>query len=76
MRACVCCARLYWSEDLSWRHIVGPHAAWIACPEEAWQVLSVENYSARAPRIPLSELEASAVMLRGRIVLLHKRRLF
>ena len=74
MCACVCCARLHWSEDLSWRHIVGPHADWLARPEEAWQLLSVENYSARAPLIPLPELEASAVMLAGRLVLLHKRR--
>ena len=74
MCACVCCARLHWPEDLSWRHIVGPHADWLARPEEAWQLLSVENYSARAPLIPLPELEASAVMLAGRLVLLHKRR--
>ena len=74
MCACVCCARLLWPEYLSWRYIVGPHADWLAQPDEAWQLLSVENYSARAPLIPVPELKASAVMLAGRLVLLHKRR--
>ena len=54
--------------------MVGPHADWLAQPEEAWELLSVDNYNIRAPRVPLSELEASAVMLAGRLILLHKRR--
>ena len=65
---------MYWSEDLLKRHLAGPHADWIASPAEAWQLLSVEGYNARAPLIPLSELEASAVMLGGHLVLLHKPR--
>ena len=72
---CVCFTRMCWSEELLKRHLSGgAHADWIACPANAWKLLSVEDYNARAPLIPLSELEASAVMLGGHLVLLHKRR--
>ena len=74
MIACVCCARMFWSEDLSQLHITGPHADWIPDPEKAWALLSADAYSCRAPLIPLSELRASAVLINGQHVLLHKRR--
>ena len=74
MIACVCCARMFWSEDLSQLHITGPHADWMPHPEEAWSLLSADAYSCRAPLIPRSELQASAVPINGQHVLLHKRR--
>ena len=74
MLACVCCARIFWSEDLHKRHLVGIHADWLQRPEEAYALLSVEAYSRLAPRIPQTELQASAVDVGGRLVLLHRRR--
>ena len=72
--ACVCCARMYWSENLLRLHLVGPHAEWMCNPDRAWPLLAVDAYSARAPLIPRSELEASAVFVLEHLVLLHKRR--
>ena len=74
MMACVCCARLFWPEDLKKLHIVGKHANWMENAEEAWQILSEERYSHRAPLIPREELRASSVEVNGVLVLLHKRR--
>ncbi len=74
MLACVCCARMYWSEDLRKLHLVGLHADWIQQPDKAWAFLAEEAYASRAPRIPRSELQASAVPIHGQLVLLHKRR--
>ena len=74
MLACVCCARIFWSEDLYKRYLVGIHADWLQRPEEAYALLSVEAYSRLAPRIPQTELQASAVEVGGRLVLLHRRR--
>ena len=74
MMVCVCCARMFWSEDLSQLHISGPHADWIRRPEEAWALLSSDAYSCRALLIPHSELQASAVCIDGQDVLLHIRR--
>ena len=74
MTACVCCARMFWSEDLSQLHMTGPHADWMPHSEEAWALLSADAYSCRAPLIPRSELRASAVLINGQHVLLHKRR--
>ena len=74
MLACVCCARMFWSEDMQRLHLVGPHAEWLQCPEQAWALLSEEFYSRRMPRIPRAELQASAVRLHDRLILLHRRR--
>ena len=74
MLACVCCARTCWYEDLSKRHLAGPHADWLGPPEKAWQLLSVEEYSIRAPLIPRLDLGAAVEMLCCDLVQLHKRR--
>ena len=74
MLACVCCARMYWSEEMERRHLAGLHADWLRNPSEVWGLLSVDSYRSRAPLIPLEELEASAVSMSGVMVLLHKRR--
>ena len=74
MIACVCCARMFWSEDLKKRHLFGFHADWLGKPREAWELLSAEKYSMRAPLIPREELQASTVQMNGMLVLLHKRR--
>ena len=65
---------MYWSENLSKLRLVGPHAERMRNPDEAWPLLTVDAYSARAPLTPRSELEASAVPVLGHHVLLHKRR--
>ena len=74
MTACVCCARMYWTEDLERRHLAGLHSDWLRNPDAVWNMLSVRAYSQRCPRIPVEELEASAVEIAGTLVLLHKRR--
>ena len=71
MLACVCCARMYWSEEMERRHLAGVHADWLRNPSEVWGLLSVGSYRSRAPLIPLEELEASAVSMSGVMVLLH-----
>ena len=74
MLACVCCARMFCSEDMRKLHLGGDHADWLQKPSMAWQLLSEECYSSRAPLIPRAELQASAVEMNGVLVLLHKRR--
>ena len=62
------------SEDMKKLHLRGDHADWPQKPSMAWQLLSEESYSSRAPLIPREELQASAVHINGVLVLLHKRR--
>ena len=65
---------MYWAEDMCKKHLAGPGADWMANPDMVWDMLSVEKYAHAWPMIPLQELEASAVQIAGRNVLLHKRR--
>ena len=74
MMACVCCARMYWPEEMCKKHIAGTNASWMASADKVWQLLSVEEYAKAWPMIPITELEASAVTINGKHVLLHKRR--
>ena len=45
MTACVCCARMYWTEDLERRHLLGPQSGWMQNAAAVWSVLSVRAYS-------------------------------
>ena len=57
--ASVCMLRAYvWSEDMKKLHLRGDHADWLQKPSMAWQLLSEESYSSRAPLIPREELQA------------------
>ena len=74
MMACVCCARLFWPEDLVRAHLVGPHSDWLRKPAVVWKMLSVKAYHTICRRIPMEELLASSVRIGDEDVLLHSRR--
>ena len=74
MMACVCCARMFWSEEMCSKYIVGEKADWISSPHQVWRMLSVDEYAKAWPMIPREELDASSVEIEGYNVLLHKRR--
>ncbi|CAK0887182.1 unnamed protein product [Prorocentrum cordatum] len=77
--ACVFCARLHWSEDLSLEFLAGKDC-FMKNPEAVAKLLSWEVYHKHWPDIPEAELRASAVRLRigntdtFQLVLMHKRR--
>ena len=81
--ACVFCAMLGWSAtDRQHVYIAGP-GCFMARPDKVAQLLDVRVYHEAWPRIPLEELEASAVDLPHKKglgentttkVLMHKRR--
>ena len=82
--ACVFCAMLGWSaKDRRQVHIAGP-CCFMARPDKVAQLLGVHVYHEAWPRIPLEELEASAVDLphsdglggtTTTKVLMHRRRI-
>ena len=58
--ACVFCAMLHWSEDLTEVFLAGPRCD-IPDPPRVARLLDVQCYHEMWPLIPLQELEASAV---------------
>ncbi len=72
--ACICCARLYRSEDLKRGRLVGPHSDWIVKPQQVWSMFSVDACHTKCQRIPKEELLASSVRIYDQDVLLHARR--
>ena len=44
MTACVCCARMYWTEGLERRHLVGSQSDWMQNAHAVWSMLSVKAY--------------------------------
>ncbi|CAK0876828.1 unnamed protein product [Prorocentrum cordatum] len=84
LQACVFCARSHWVEELHREFPAGKDYL-MDNPDAVWELLDVEDYHKRWPKIPLEELESSAVIVaasgttqeNGKTeyrVLLHKRR--
>ena len=76
-RGCVFCARSFWLEELLDVFLAGAFC-FMSNAAAVWELLAVERYKKRWPKIPAAELEASSVDVgtdgHRCLVLLHKRR--
>ena len=62
LQACVFCARSHWVEELHSEFLAGKDC-FMNNPDAVWELLDVEDYHKRWPKIPLEELESSAVIV-------------